>query len=109
MTTPATTDLRTMLDQATRDRPTPWRIEEQDDIYDSGGRVVLPASDYPDLDHLIAAAPELAAEVLRLREGIEVLADLAFSGAHVNTSFGHMRSNMLDLDARLRALLEDQS
>lgn len=64
-----TTDLRTMLDQATRDYPAPWAVSEsviRDVVAADLGSVADTAS--TDVCRLIAAAPELCAEVLALRE-----------------------------------------
>lgn len=97
MTIP-TTDLKTMLDQAT---PGPWEADI-DHERNLGTVNVVPDDTHYGVTtaanaRLIAAAPDLAAEVIRLREGIEALAK-------------HVEANSCaGIVPRLRTLLGDQS
>lgn len=79
MTDMSTGRLREMLDEAT---PGPWRADDTTgEIYDTNGKqVAYPLEEYgdeiwiewaTDADHILAAgAPELAEEVIRLREDL---------------------------------------
>lgn len=121
MTTPTTTDLRTMLDQAT---PGPWVWEHWDGNDDNICRIlhwrqapayaigdrVADEVDKPADARLIAAAPDLCAEVIRLREAIERMADQSKVEADQARTIDPISSRAFHrLEKALRALLEDQS
>ena len=122
MTTPTTQDLRTMLDEACASVNGPWIVTGDEStgfaVSTCGGNGYSAASDMCIEDaRLIAAAPDLAAEVIRLREerdrlreGIEKVAIQIQRERDDSARLIPTRSYAKAEDhARLRALLGDQS
>jgi hypothetical protein len=97
MTTPTTADLRAMLNVSECGHPGPWTKNPTGAIVDSQGCEVISAWDGTASINLAAAAPDLAADNIRLREGIEALIT---SGNSVPVSIVHA--------TRLRALLDGE-
>lgn len=109
--TPTTTDLRTMLDAV----HSPWTFGPDfiggiDGIDEPCGREVVHAILDPDDARLISLAPDLAAEVIRLREAFERLIYEHEAEAGVARDQGNRvrERDLRTIANHLRALLEDQ-